>query len=89
MTTEAALALLLGLIEAAVRIAGPLLAVSLTAGLIVGILQAATQLNEGSVSFVVKVTAVVATLLITGSSIAAFAVQYTRSSLLAIEHVVR
>ncbi len=89
MTTEAALALLLGLIEAAVRIAGPLLAVSLTAGLIVGILQAATQLNEGSVSFVVKVTAVVTTLLITGSSIAAFAVQYTRSSLLAIEHVVR
>ncbi len=50
MTTEAALALLLGLIEAAVRIAGPLLAVSLTAGLIVGILQAATQLNEGSVT---------------------------------------
>ena len=89
MTTEAALALLLGLIEAAVRIAGPLLAVSLAAGLAVGILQAATQLNEGSVSFVVKVTAVVATLLITGSSIAAFAVQYTRSSLLAIEHVVR
>ncbi len=89
MTTESALALLLGLIQTAVHIAGPLLLVSLVAGLVVGILQAATQLNEGSVSFVVKVTAVLAALLLAGPSLAGVAVQYTRASLQAIEHVVR
>jgi flagellar biosynthetic protein FliQ len=62
---------------------------ALVAGLVVGILQAATQLNEGSVSFVVKVTAVLAALLLAGPSLAGVAVQYTRASLQAIEHVVR
>jgi flagellar biosynthesis protein FliQ len=89
MSTESALALLLGLIQASVHLAAPLLLVSLGAGLVVGVLQAATQLNEGSVSFVVKVTAVLATLLFVGPSLLGAAVQYTRSSLLAIEHVVR
>lgn len=89
MSTESALALLLGLLQASVHLAAPLLLVSLGAGLVVGVLQAATQLNEGSVSFVVKVTAVLATLLFVGPSLLGAAVQYTRSSLLAIEHVVR
>lgn len=89
MSTESALSLLLGLIQASVRIAGPLLAVSLAVGLMVGVLQAATQLNESSVSFVVKVAAIIATLLVAGPSLAGFAVEYTRGSLLAIEHVVR
>ncbi len=89
MTTESALALLLGLIQTAVHLAAPLLLVSLVAGLVVGILQAATQLNEGSVSFVVKVAAVIAALLLAGPSLTGVAVEYTRTSLLAIEHVVR
>ena len=41
-------------------VAGPILLASLFAGLAVGVVQAATQINEASVSFVVKVGAVVA-----------------------------
>ncbi len=89
MTTESALGLMVGLIMTAVRVAGPLLLASLVAGLIVGVMQAATQLNESSVSFVVKVASVLAVLMLTGPAIAGLVVEYTRNSLLAIEHVVR
>ena len=89
MTTESALALMVGLIMTAVRVAGPLLLASLVAGLVVGVMQAATQLNESSVSFVVKVASVLAVLVLTGPAITALDVEYTRNSLLAIEHVVR
>jgi len=89
VTTESALALLIGLMTAAVHIAAPLLLVSLVAGLLVGVVQAATQLNEASVSFVVKVASVLAVLAIAGPSLVGYAVEYTRNSLLAIEHVVR
>lgn len=89
MTTETALALMVGLIMTAVRAAGPMLLASLVAGLVVGVMQAATQLNEASVSFVVKVASVLAVLLLTGPAIAGLIVEYTRNCLLAIEHVVR
>ncbi len=88
MTTDAALSLLMGLFMACARLAGPPLFVTLMAGLIVGLLQAATQINESSVSFVVKVAALVITLLLLGPTLGAFAVQYTRNSLMAVEHIV-
>lgn len=89
MTTDGALALMLDLFVTCARVGGPLLFIALVAGLIVGVAQAATQLNESSVSFVVKATAMVVTLLLLGPTIGGFAVQYTRTSLQAIEHVVR
>lgn len=89
MTTDSALALLLGLFVTCARVGGPLLLIALAAGLVVGVAQAATQLNESSVSFVVKTAALAATLLLLGPTLAGFAVQYTRASLQAIEHVVR
>ena len=88
MTTDGALALLLDLFMVCARVGGPLLLVALLAGLAVGVAQAATQLNESSVSFVVKVVAVVATLLLLGPALGGFAVQYTRNSLQAVAHVV-
>jgi len=89
VTTDSALALLLGLFVTCARVGGPLLLIALAAGLVVGVAQAATQLNESSVSFVVKTAALAATLLLLGPTLAGFAVQYTRASLQAIEHVVR
>jgi flagellar biosynthetic protein FliQ len=89
VTTDSALALMLGLFMTCARVGGPLLLIALAAGLVVGVAQAATQLNESSVSFVVKTAALVATLLLLGPTLAGFAVQYTRTSLQAIEHVVR
>ena len=42
--------------------AGPLLAVALTIGLLIGIIQAATSINEMTLSFVPKLVIVVASL---------------------------
>ena len=89
MTPEGALSLLMGLLAAAVQMAAPLLAVSLVTGVTVGLAQAVTQVNEASVSFVVKTAAVLAALAVLGPSLLGLAVQYTRASLLAVEHVVR
>lgn len=89
MSTEGALSLLLGLVTASLHMAAPLLLVSLVAGLAVGIAQTATQLNESSVSFVVKVSAILATLVVVGPALVTHAVQYTRTCLTSIEHVVR
>ena len=47
--------------------AGPLLAVALAVGLIIGIIQAATTINEMTLSFVPKVIIVMLTLLLTAN----------------------
>ncbi len=70
-------------------ISGPLLAIALVAGLLVGVAQTVLQINEASVSFVVKVAALVGVLVVLGPVLASKVVDYTRGSLQAIEHVVR
>jgi flagellar biosynthetic protein FliQ len=89
VTSAQALELFAKLLQVTIFVAGPVLVTSLLAGLVVGIVQAATQINESSVSFVVKATSVVIVLVAFGPTLVAFAVDYTRGSLLAIEHVVR
>jgi len=88
VTTEGALSLLMGMLTAGVRMGAPLLGVSLVAGLLVGLAQTVAQVNEVSVSFVVKIFAVLATLAVVGPALLGYAVQYTRTCLLAVEHVV-
>ncbi len=48
-------------------LAGPLLLVSITLGLLVSIFQAATQINEQTMTFVPKVIAIALVLIISGS----------------------
>lgn len=48
-------------------VAGPSLLVALAVGLLVGILQAATSINEGTLSFVPKMGIVILTLALTSS----------------------
>lgn len=48
-------------------VAGPSLLVALVIGLLVGILQAATSINEGTLSFVPKLGIVILTLALTSS----------------------
>jgi flagellar biosynthesis protein FliQ len=88
MTSEGALTLMTGLLRTAVYLTGPALLASLAAGLLVGLAQTATQVNEASVSFLVKVMAVVLVLVAVGPALGAYAVTYTRTSLQALEHVV-
>jgi flagellar biosynthetic protein FliQ len=89
MTSDQALDLLSALLQVVVFVSGPVLLASLMAGLIVGIVQAATQINEPSVSFVAKAAAVMVTLLVVGPALAAQLIEYTRNSLQSVEHVVR
>lgn len=50
----------------AVSVGGPILAVSLAIGVFMGILQAATQVSEPTLSFVPKALAIAATVVVAG-----------------------
>ncbi|MBS0611846.1 MAG: flagellar biosynthesis protein FliQ [Proteobacteria bacterium] len=58
-------------------IAAPLLLVALIAGLLIGILQAATQINEATLSFIPKLLMLVLTLLVAGPWMLRVLVDYT------------
>ena len=62
----------------AVLIAGPLLGIDLIVGLIIGIIQAATSINEMTLSFIPKIAALVAVLVLFGSWQVSVIVDFTR-----------
>ena len=59
-------------------IAAPMLLAALVVGLIVSILQAATQINEMTLSFIPKLLAMIAALVIAGPWMITFFVDYVR-----------
>jgi flagellar biosynthesis protein FliQ len=60
-------------------LAAPLLLVTLVTGVVVGVLQAATQINEMTLSFIPKLLVLVVTLLLTGPWMLQLLVGYTRN----------
>lgn len=62
-----------------VLISAPLLGVALAVGLVIGIIQAATSINESTLSFIPKVAALTITLAIVGNWQVSTLVDYTRS----------
>jgi flagellar biosynthetic protein FliQ len=66
MTRELAIALGQQAIEVALLVAGPLLGAALVTGLVVSVFQAATQINEMTLSFIPKLLAMAAALVIAG-----------------------
>ena len=88
MNADQALSTIIELFKTVMWVAGPILAVSLVAGLLVGVAQTVLQINEQSVAFVVKVAAIVATLLLLGPMLASKVIDYTKHSLGSIEDVV-
>lgn len=62
----------------AVIISGPILLVALVVGLVIGIIQAATSINEMTLSFIPKLAAMVATLILVGSWQIGMLVEFTR-----------
>jgi flagellar biosynthetic protein FliQ len=89
VSVDQAIALMTGLIEATILVAGPILAAALVGGVLIGIIQTATQINEMSVAYVVKAACVLLVFAIGGTAIAEKAVRYTRTQLTAIGDVVR
>ncbi|MFZ5532056.1 MAG: flagellar biosynthesis protein FliQ [Pseudomonadota bacterium] len=59
-------------------LAGPLLAAALVVGVVVGLFQAATQINEATLSFVPKLGAIALALLVAGGWMLGVLVDYTR-----------
>ena len=62
-----------------VLISAPLLGVALAVGLVIGIVQAATSVNESTLSFIPKLAAMAIALALFGSWQIATLVDYTRS----------
>ena len=62
-----------------VLISAPLLAVALAVGLVIGIVQAATSINESTLSFIPKLAAMALTLAVVGSWQITTLVDYTRA----------
>ena len=65
-------------------VASPLLVVVLAVGLVVSIFQAATQINESTLSFVPKIVAAVATLAVAGPWMLTTLVEYIQRTLQSI-----
>ena len=62
-----------------VLISAPLLAVALFVGLVIGVLQAATSINEATLSFIPKLAAMAIALAVLGGWQLTTLVDYTRS----------
>ena len=69
-------------------VSAPVLLSVLVVGLVVSIFQAATQINESTLSFVPKVVAAVAVLAIAGPWMLTMLVEYIQRTLLAIPSMV-
>ncbi|OTP82861.1 flagellar biosynthesis protein FliQ [Gilliamella apicola] len=63
-------------IKVAASLAGPLLLAALITGLIISLLQAATQINEMTLSFIPKILAVIVVLVILGPSMLSTMIDY-------------
>jgi len=89
MTVDGAVVLFTQAFLIAVKVAGPMLLAALLVGLVVGVLQAATQINEASVSFGAKLLAVGITFAALGSWTLRQFVDYTSRTIASISDVVR
>ncbi|WP_276809321.1 flagellar biosynthesis protein FliQ [Castellaniella defragrans] len=81
MTPEAVMSMTYQALRVALIMAGPLLLMTLAVGLIISIFQAATQINEMTLSFIPKLLAVGATLVLLGPWLIGTMVDYIRSLL--------
>ena len=79
MTPESALTLTRDAMWLSLQLAAPLLVASLLVGVLVGLFQAATQINEMTLSFIPKLLTMAAIALIFGPWMLQLLVNYTRS----------
>ncbi|NDL62611.1 flagellar biosynthesis protein FliQ [Acerihabitans arboris] len=79
MTPESVMALGHEAILVALALAAPLLLAALFSGLIISLLQAATQINEMTLSFIPKILAVVATTVVAGPWMLNLILDYMRT----------
>ncbi len=88
MTPEAVMSLGYQAMKVSLMLAAPLLLAALITGLLISIFQAATQINEMTLSFIPKLLAVMATLVIAGPWMLSVILDYMRQLFSGIPHLV-
>ena len=78
MTAEAVMTLIYQAMKVALAMAAPLLLVMLVVGLVISIFQAATQINEMTLSFIPKLLAMCGVLVLLGPWLVGLMVDYIR-----------
>jgi flagellar biosynthetic protein FliQ len=86
---DQAVGLMADLLRVTAFVAGPLLLAALFSGVAVGILQTATQINEASISFLVKIMTVIVVVVALGPRLASYAIEYARQQFDEVSRVVR
>jgi flagellar biosynthesis protein FliQ len=88
MTPEAVMSIGYEAMKLSLLLAAPLLLVALVTGLIISLFQAATQINEMTLSFIPKLLAVFATLVIAGPWMLNLTLDYMRNLFSSIPQLV-
>ncbi|CAB3805213.1 MULTISPECIES: flagellar biosynthesis protein FliQ [Paraburkholderia] len=88
MTPEAVMTLAHQAMYVGLLLAAPLLLVALVVGLVVSLFQAATQINESTLSFIPKLLAIAVTMVIAGPWMLTTMLDYLRHTLTSIPTLV-
>lgn len=89
MTPESVMSLGYESIKVALMIAGPLLMASMFTGLLISILQASTQINESTLSFIPKILTVIVVLIVLGPWMMGTLMDYMHSVFSNIPNIIR
>ncbi|MEY8771204.1 flagellar biosynthesis protein FliQ [Erwinia sp. ACCC 02193] len=79
MTPESVMSIGHDALHVGLILAAPLLLAALISGLLISLLQAATQINEQTLSFIPKILAVVATIVVAGPWMLSLVLDYMRT----------
>lgn len=88
MTPETVMTIGTRALEITLMLAAPLLLVALATGLLVGVFQAATQINEMTLSFIPKLLAIAAAIAVAGPWMIRLIVDYTRELIQSIPSLI-
>jgi flagellar biosynthetic protein FliQ len=88
MTPEAVMTLAHQAMYVGLMMAAPLLLVALVVGLVVSLFQAATQINESTLSFIPKLLAIAVTMVVVGPWMLTTMLDYLRHTLTSIPTLV-
>lgn len=88
MTPETVLTLASDSLGIAALLAAPLLLTALATGVAIGVLQAATQINEMTLSFIPKLLTLVIALVVTGPWMLQLIISYTRGLFASIPQLI-
>lgn len=88
MSPELVMSMTYQAMKVALAMAGPLLLVTLIVGLVISVFQAATQINEMTLSFIPKIIAMVVVLVLAGPWLISVMVDYMRQLFTSIPNMV-